>query len=102
MRRTFFERLAEDTKQYRKENYMLTFKEAGKESIMVHYNNGVFLGHFYVEVDGFWVFVPHTKGGCWSGPILKMLYEKLHELNKGWEAELTKQLKENPIMGEEE
>lgn len=92
VRKTFFQMLREETAQYQKEHYLLTFEQKSKDVIDVTYNSGAFLGQFYIEVDGFWVFEPHTKGGCWSGQVLKMLHEKLQELNKGWEEELYKNL----------
>ena len=94
VRKTFFQMLHEEREQWRKENYLLTFEVISKSTINVMYNSGTYLGDFYIEVDGFWVFQPHSKGGCWSGQVLKMLYEKLQELNKEWEIELTAALKE--------
>lgn len=89
VRKTFFQMLYEEREQWRKENYLLTFEVVNKNTINVMYNSGTFLGQLYIEVDGFWVFEPSPKVNCWSGQVLKMLYEKLQELNKEWEVELT-------------
>jgi hypothetical protein len=43
--------------------------------------NGRHLGYIYIEVDGFWVFNPYGDG-YWSEFILRMIADKLEELNK--------------------
>jgi len=47
------------------------------------FNNNHF-GDAVLDVDGFYYFVFKDKGGYWSEYSLKLISEKLTELNKGW------------------
>lgn len=47
------------------------------------YFNTVYLGYCYREVDGFYVFI-FVGQGCWSDYALRMVADKLTELNKEW------------------
>lgn len=59
-------------------------RNAGK----IVYTNGVEIGEIYVEVDGFYVFVPNiTRGGFWTEHLLKTLANLLKELNQPIEAD---------------
>jgi hypothetical protein len=45
------------------------------------------VGLFYLEVDGFWVFNP-IGTGYWNECSLRLIADKLEELNKSWNEQL--------------
>jgi hypothetical protein len=45
------------------------------------------VGLFYFEVDGFWVFTP-IGDGYWNEYSLRLIADKLEELNKSWNEQL--------------
>jgi hypothetical protein len=45
------------------------------------YFNKQHLGYFYMEVDGFYVFIPKGHNGYWNEFSLRILADKLEELN---------------------
>lgn len=45
------------------------------------YFNKQHLGYFYMEVDGFYVFIPKGHNGYWNEYSLRMIADKLEELN---------------------
>jgi len=62
-----------------------------KDNCIDVYFNSVYLGYFYIECDGFHVFMPHPRdgsGGFWSEQYLCGILELLKELNKGWNEHL--------------
>jgi hypothetical protein len=59
------------------------------------YFNGQHLGYFYLEIDGFYVFVPKSDIGYWSEFSLRMIADKLEELNKQHNEAITLFFKEN-------
>ena len=46
------------------------------------YFNGQHLGYFYLEIDGLYVFIPKSDIGYWNEFSLRMIVDKLEELNK--------------------
>lgn len=54
--------------------------------------NGVELGQFLREVDGFFVFYPNLNGGFWEAWVLNGIAAKLDELNKPWEETIEREL----------
>lgn len=59
------------------------------------YFNGQHLGYFYLEVDGFYVFVPKDDIGYWNEFNLRMIADKLEELNKKHNEEIELYFKHN-------
>jgi hypothetical protein len=55
------------------------------ESYKVYYENGAYLGDFEKDMDGYYKFWPELKGGFWDEHILRLLADKLTELNKDWD-----------------
>ena len=52
------------------------------------YFNKQHLGYFYMEVDGFWVFIPKGNIGYWNEFSLRIIADKLEEMNKKWNDDL--------------
>jgi hypothetical protein len=50
------------------------------------------VGLFYFEVDGFWVF-NSTGTGYWNEYSLRLIADKLEELNKSWNDQLNEYFK---------
>lgn len=67
----------------------------------VHYENGVFLGYFYVEVDGYLVFQPEHRGGYWDSHVLIAIGKKLEELNKPWDEKVNADLSQIAAGGDQ-
>lgn len=61
----------------------------------VFYENGVFLGEYVMDVDGFWYFWPdQSKGGHWGPDVLRALADKIDEMDKPWRDQINKELAE--------
>lgn len=56
--------------------------------------NGVLLGSFEQEVDGFYYFFPVLRGGFWEAYILHDIARKLDALNEAWSQKLDEYFKE--------
>lgn len=50
--------------------------------LRVYFENGVFLGVIVNEVHGEYVFYPELNGGYWQGYVLRIISDKLEEMNK--------------------
>lgn len=60
---------------------MVIFKKFGT-IYKVYYENGVYLGDIYMEIDGDFVFWPdYQKKGFWAWPVLEEITNKLKDLN---------------------
>lgn len=56
------------------------------ERINFYWNNGVYLGYVYKEVDGFYTFVfCDGNHGTWNSYVLRTIADKMDELNKEWQ-----------------
>lgn len=73
---------------------MITTIESGNV-IDFFFENGKYLGYAYREVDGYYVFQSSLsqRYGFWTSYSLRMIADKLDELNKEWD----EQLKRNKI-----
>lgn len=58
-------------------------KQAGLYDVFFY--NGKKLGQFYMEVDGYYVFLPENNSGYFNEYSLKLIINKLTELNKEWD-----------------
>ena len=56
-------------------------------SIPFKFNN-VLIGEFYKETDGFYVFEPLLKPGCWNEHLLMHVMYKLRTLNAAWDLQI--------------
>lgn len=60
-------------------------KLKGRYKYIVFYNTK-YIGYFYCEIDGYYVFVPDTsEGGFWSAYSLRWIADKLDIINKPWD-----------------
>jgi hypothetical protein len=50
----------------------------------VYWDNAKYIGDMFPDVDGFYYFWPIKEGGSWSEYSLRLLADKLKELNKEW------------------
>lgn len=50
------------------------------------------LGEFILDVDGFYVFFPESQGGFYNEYFLKVLLDKLTELNAEWSTTIAKEI----------
>lgn len=65
------------------------------------YVNTINVGTLYVEVDGFWVFVPdRSRGGFVEAWFLRALADKLDSLNADWQANIDDYCNNNPQQPE--
>jgi len=59
-----------------------------------YFSNGVHLGFAYREVDGYYYFrFQHDRFGIFAGSQLRMISDKLGELNAEWDKKVDKDLK---------
>jgi len=54
----------------------------------VFYENGVYIGDILVKEDGFYDYWPELNGGYWDEMMLRIVADKLHELNAPYQKEL--------------
>lgn len=50
--------------------------------------NGVKLGEFYIEVDGYWVFAPELRGGYWDEHVMEAISHRLKVMNAPWHQQI--------------
>lgn len=73
---------------------MLILKKYSNTFYKVEWDNGVHIGDFEKNVDGFFYWWPvKGKDGSWSSEFLRLIVEKLEELNKKWEEEINNYFK---------
>lgn len=58
-------------------------------------SNGVDLGNFIRDIDGFFYFDPIRKDGYWSSYSMRLVSNKLDELNKPYNDELDEYFKKH-------
>jgi hypothetical protein len=60
---------------------------------LVYTHNGLELGYFEKEVDGYYGFVPvYVRGAFWSAECLTEIISELNKLNKAWNDQVTKEI----------
>jgi hypothetical protein len=69
----------------RKPTDMVTFTKQSENDYLVVFENGVILGHLLKEVDGYFVFYPELRGGFWESLIMRILADKMDDLNRDWD-----------------
>lgn len=74
-----------------KSNNLVKVKDVGNHKEFVFINDFV-IGTAYVEADGFYVFLPASGHGFWSSHIMKMIAERLDELNEDWDSQIKKEI----------
>jgi hypothetical protein len=62
----------------------IILKEISSSLYEVYFENTVYLGQFIMDVDGHFYYWPSKKDGCWSAWSLKIISEKLYELNSNY------------------
>ncbi len=67
----------------------IIFYQDGDDHFQVYFDNRVYIGDFYKEVDGYYVFMPDRKGGgSWESWTMRAISDKLDELNENWDKEI--------------
>lgn len=56
----------------------------------IYIDNGVYIGEFVLNDDGYWVYFPEHKGGYWDEYFLRLVLDKLSAMNKPWDEEVNK------------
>jgi hypothetical protein len=54
----------------------------------VEWENGVYIGDILMKEDGFYDFWPIQHGGYWPSYILRVIADKLDEINKPWQDQI--------------
>lgn len=78
----------------------ITYTKQENGSYKIYYYNDVFVGEFYMEVDGYYVFESVLKSGYIPGHLLLSLGNKLEELNKEWDDNITEYFNKQKIPGD--
>jgi len=74
--------------------YITETKKISDTLYSVMMNNGIELGEFVKDVDGFFYFwVNKNLSGCLSESIIRYVADELKELNKEWDKEIDKLFK---------
>jgi len=68
---------------------LFTYEALEGKAFKVRAKNGVDAGTMYMEIDGFYVFLPNpTLTGFYSEYALLAFYSKLRELNREWSLQI--------------
>lgn len=78
-----------------KSSNLVKVRDAGscKEFVFI---NDLVIGTAYIEVDGSYVFLSASQG-FWSSYIMKMIAERLDELNEDCDLQLKKDLRDGSL-----
>ena len=57
----------------------------------IHYQYS-HIGDAVVNDDGYYVFFPIQNGGYWSADVLRHVADTLDELNRGWDAQVKRDM----------
>lgn len=57
------------------------FTKVDNGILQIHYSNGKYIGDLYQEVHGEYVYSACTTGGYWPAWAMRILADKLDELN---------------------
>ena len=74
---------------------LIVFKEHYPFGGCVVLSNKVVLGEIFAKEDGFYDFWPDIKGGYWPAWLMRIIADKLDEMNAPWQ----KQIDEDPTIG---
>ena len=56
--------------------------------------NNIHVGNMYKEVDGYYVYeYNNSRNGFWEAHALRMIADKLDEMNKDWDEEIKEYFK---------
>ncbi len=66
----------------------ISFRPGQEGIVIVDYINGSMLGSIYKGDDGYFMFHASTKA-AWSEFIMQAICDKLKDLNKAWDAEVS-------------
>jgi hypothetical protein len=76
----------------------LTIKQAEGRNYDMIWNDSIQIGKAIIDVDGFYYFLPNQNGGgLWQAYVLREIADKLDDLNKEWNDQITKYFEENPV-----
>jgi len=73
------------------ELFHLTKQDSG---YYVEYYNGLHIGEFERDVDGYYYYWPVQRAGSWPAVVLRAIADKLDELNEPWDTHI----KNDPIF----
>jgi hypothetical protein len=59
----------------------IILKKVNDSLYEVYFQSSTYLGQFIMEVDGDFYYWPSKKSGCWSAWSLRLISDKLTELN---------------------
>ncbi len=66
----------------------MTFNKKSEDHYEVVFDNGVVLGVFLRDVDGYFYYWPEKLSGAWEAHILRAIADKLDEINKPWDEQI--------------
>ena len=73
----------------------LNYEQADSEMINVLTPNNKVVGYLIVDVDGYFYFWPSNEG-CWSAHMMRTIANKLDEVNKKWDDQITEYFLNKP------
>jgi hypothetical protein len=65
---------------------MITIKKSKSGGYKVYFQNGVYLGEFFANDDGYYAFWPKSRSGYWEAYGMRAIADKLDEVNEEWDA----------------
>jgi hypothetical protein len=69
----------------------ITLKPTEGRDYKMVWNEVIELGEAALDIDGFYYFLPNkNNGGLWHSHVLKAIAEKLDDLNKEWDENISK------------
>jgi len=71
---------------------MVTHREINNSLVYLYFQDRAFIGECHRLEDGYFSFLPSNTGGYWSESIIRLVADKLQELNKEWDEKVNSYL----------
>lgn len=75
----------------------LIYKQINNQKFHVLTPNNHLVGELIMDVDGYFYFWP-SNDGCWSSHIMRSIANKLDDINKPWNDEVTEYFEKEKII----
>lgn len=77
-----------------KKEDIIKFTKQDNDVYKLTFYTGIEMGEFYKEIDGYYVYWPIQRNGFWESYVLRIIADKLDELNEPYDKEVQEYFKE--------
>ena len=79
-----------------KNKQYISFNKINNQKYDVIFENGIKLGELLMDCDGYFYFWFERCDGSWESWVLRIICDKMDEINKPWNDEIYKYFNEHP------